>query len=448
MTGSMGSLSLLKNDLTKSISYFGNSGFKNSDLHPALILDQRKKQRFRLLNQLETGVSIIQMAQKGVKNVQEDLGKIKLFLKDIQESKETDKYADSVIQHFLETQIENIQQEITFLTFHGTKILNGDMGVKGETSQSNLIFVKGTSYTKASSDLGFPLRLMETASRSSLLGDSPLTSENLKLEKMISIFEGVNVVHYKLAPEESSDSLIKNLQENIFDKGLDLSVFRTMDDHLLIMHNQTGSRFRFTGMSYRSCLLSETPCKIINCEPGRDIKGSIAGEDAFGYGNFLVGARGNKYTDGLILYYDGKLEFPGQIIGRVYVEQNGIEIPLSPGKEWRETLSFPSVMPENLAIGVSNSSGFLNLSQISSKTENQRSDTLRLINLALQDLELMCKRWKENEAYLVSKAIEYLKNSLVQKPILEEDLHLSKEKSVKMAKEIKEMLLLNPEIIA
>ena len=213
----------------------------------------------------------------------------------------------------------------------------------------------------------------------------------------------------------------------------------------MFRHNQLGSVKKFKGMSYHSRLISDRPGRYEESSPGRDIRGSIGSEPATGVGALLTGNPGNRKTAGLTVFYNGERKTPGKIVGYVQVVQNGMIVPLDLENQRKEILSIPALQPDKQAMGVSNYSGFLNLQSIKVRNDQEKKDTIRLINHALSDSEKLMGEFKGKENEYVDVAIELLRTTMKPQSAGLEILSLSQEKAGEMATQLKSML--NPSVV-
>jgi hypothetical protein len=264
--------------------------------------------------------------------------------------------------------------------------------------------------------------------------------EEIRRESLIAIADDAHEVRYRIRGDENPETLVTNLQQYLVDHGFDISVYCTRDNHLFFRHNQLGSANNFKGMSYHSRLISDIPGRYNDAQKGVDIVGTIGGEQAHGDGGFLIGNKGNPKTDGLVVYYGGVMEYPGQIVGTIQVEQNGIRVPVDIEGKRVEILSIPSIRPDILATGVSNRSGFHHLGSIRANTVIECRDALKLIDWSIAYLEYLQEELKINENNFVDRAVELLRSTMSPKVAGEEIVYLSKEKAKGMVDELKSML--------
>ena len=403
---------------------------------------RRGSSRFTTIGALENCVSLLQIDYVHKEQIRGWLQEMKDFLTTEVSYTARSTIPSSVVNAFLEDRLIKIRMISEAACYRGKTILDGTSGVRGETHGSGLHFVRGSGRVVSSKNrIGYPVAILREARPAVLKGAEPITPEMLKAENMIVIVNDTGEACYKVENDENPDTLVSNLQQCLLKDGLDISVFRTKDDRLLFSSNQPGSGDMFKGASEKTCLVSSIPGYYMQSAPGVDVAGMVGTEPAEGSGGFLIGRKGNRRTDGLIVYFDGKIDYPGQIKGYVKVEQNGIGVPLDATGKETEILCLPCVYPELLGIGVSNHSGFVNLKSIRVNTEKERMDALRLILWSLTDLEYMQDELQKKEDDYVELAVELLRNGLKPKTAGEEIFSLSKNKAGKMAKQLKKMVL-------
>ncbi len=396
--------------------------------------------RFAMIGKLESGVSKIQTAAVGVEKVKGMLSEMKRFLEEEGYRSFRAQIPVSVINNFLTDRLAHVKMTSETVSFRGQALLNGKSGVKGSVSGRNLRFIRGSARVQSSGKNGYPIAVYQAPRPSILAGAARLTAEEIRRESTIALADDSHEVRYRVRSDENPDSLVNNLQRYLVDNQFDISVYCTQDNHLFFRHNQLGSANSFRGMSNHSRLISDVPGKYKEAEPGADVMGTIGTEQAFGDGGFLIGNRGNPNTDGLVVYFDGMIETPGQIVGCVHVEQNGIRVPVDVSGEKVEILSIPSIQPEMLAIGVSNRSGFTSLKSIRANTVLECRDALKLIEWSMTYLDYLLEELKYNETNFVDRAVELLRTTMAPQSAGEEILYLSKDKARSMVDELKGML--------
>lgn len=396
--------------------------------------------RFSVIGKLENTVSMLQTARINIEKIKSWLLEMKDFLEKEQNRTSWAKVPASVINNFLADRLSCIKVMTESVSFQGKLLLNGNSGVFGATTGNNLRFIRGSARVVTSAETGYPITIYQEPKSALLLGAGELNEETLRYEKLIALASGSREVRYKIKEDETPEKLIPNLQRCLQDHGFDISVYRTQDNHLLFKHNQLGSRSSFQGMSYNTRIVSEKPGEYISAEPGADINGTIGSEAAHGDGGFLIGDKGNKKTEGLVVFFDGTIDYPGQIVGYVKVKQNGVLVPLDAEESRMEILSIPSVKPTLLAAGVSNNSGFSDLSVIRGNTDIECRDAIRMTVWSITYLDYLLDELKWKEKIYVDRAVELLRSTIKPQSAGEEMLYLSKDKAKDMVAQLKSML--------
>lgn len=396
--------------------------------------------RFAMIGRLESGVSKIQTAAVGVEKIKGLLSEMKRFLEEEGYRSFRAQIPVSVINNFLTDRLAHIKMTSETVSFRGQALLNGKSGVKGSITGRNLRFIRGSARVQSSGENGYPIAVYQAPRPSILSGAARLTAEEIRRESVIALADENREVRYRVRSDDNPDSLVVNLQRYLVDNNFDISVYCTTDNHLYFRHNQLGSANTFRGMSSQSRLVSEIPGRYKDAMPGADVKGTIGAEQASGDGGFLTGNRGNPNTDGLVVFFDGMIETPGQIVGSVHVEQNGIRVPVDVSGSKVEILSIPSIQPEMLAVGVSNRSGFTSLKSIRANTVLECRDTLEMIEWSLSYLDYLIEELKYNETNFVDRAVELLRSTMSPQSAGDEILYLSRDKAKTMVGELKGML--------
>ncbi len=396
--------------------------------------------RFSLIGKLESGVSMLQVAGSKIESIRDWLMEMKEFLEGDGDQSSVATIPESVMNNFLTDRLAHIKMLAETTAFQDRVLLNGKSGTTGEIRGDNLRFVSGSARVVSSESPGYPLAIYRSPKPSFLMGFTRIDRETLRHESIIALADDSREIRYRISENEDPDTLVANLQQCLSDHGLEVGVHCTREGFLFFEHDRPGSKTSFRGMSCRTRLLSEIPGKFQEAEPGCDIAGTIASEPARGDGSFLIGERGNPKTDGLVVQYNGAIEYPGQIVGYVDVTQNGIRVPLDVSGNRIEVLSLPCLQPESLAVGIPNRSGFDSLAEIRAHTPQEARDTLKLVVWATTYLEHLREelRWKEN--VYVDRAVDLLRSTMSARSGGDDILNFSKGKAQQMAGQLKEMM--------
>ncbi len=403
----------------------------------SLLTQPRPSGRFRVIGELESSVTRLQIAKNGIGKIRDELKSLRAFLEKEVVFLPRSNIPESVINHFLKERLSKIKVVSDTVNFQRKALLNGNSGVKGTAVGKGLNFVRGSARVVSSSETGYPVAICRAPSSSMLLGREPLTSQTIRNERLIAISAESQKIHYRIKREEDGESLVANLQECISDHGLDIGVYKTCGNCLLLKHNQLGDGKTFQGMSQKTGLVSKFPGKYKPSTRGENVSGTIASEPAHGYGGFLIGKEGNSRTDGLVLHYSGSEANPKVPVGSVRVKQNGDIVRLDLTGSKAEMLSLPGLSPDLLSVGVGNRSGFINLNSIRVNSKEERHDTLKLIDYSESELDSLTAELKRKEEDYISLAISLLQSGMEPKTAEIDLFSYSKEKAGEMAHQLK-----------
>lgn len=393
-----------------------------------------------MIGRLENSVSMIQTAVVNLEKIKGWLRETRRFLTEEAYRSFQAAVPVSVINNYIGDRLARIRVTAETASFKGRGLLNGESGVKGTREGDGLIFVRGSARARSSGPSGYPIALYQSPRPATLTGAARLEPAEIERESLIVIADESHEARYQVRGDEDPQTLVSNLWRFLNDNGFDISVYTDHDNRLFLKHNQLGSKGWFKGLSYQSRLLSDIPGEYEEAEAGVDIEGTIGSERATGEGGFLTGDRGNPNTEGVTIYYDGELDRPGQVVGRVRIEQNGIKVPVDVAGEKVEILSIPSLNPDTLAIGVPNQGGFQNLGSIRADTARQCRDALKLIDWSEGYATYLIDELKRNESAYVDRAVDLLRSTMAPKVAGEDIVYLSKEKAKGMAGELRGML--------
>ena len=421
---------------------FNHNGYsKQFTLGPSSIgLDVIKSQN-SVINELENNVSRLQTADNGIDQIFDVLKGLIDFLDDEVLFEPKSNIPSSVINHFIDEKLREANSFCSQTTFSGKSLLNGESGVIGRTVGKGLHFVRGSALVKSSGEAGYNVQVTKVPTASIMMGAEKLDKDILHRERYIIVKDQKREVCYELKPNESIQSLLNNLQNKLNANGLDISVFQSRNNYLILRHNEPGDHTQFTGISRNTALLSKIPGEPEVSQPGQNVAGYINREPAHGVGGYLIGATGNYHTDGLILFFNGSVRQVGETTGKVFVQQNGIQVPLSVDRTEMDLISLPNICPENMSVGVSNACGFMNLSMIRSNNDMERAESIKLIQYALDDLKDLQSELKRKENFYVELAITLLKNPVNSKDAGIGVVSCSHEKAGEMVEQIKSMLI-------
>ncbi len=318
-----------------------------------------------------------------------------------------------------QAEVENILSTIHRISkqaqFGNRKLLDGSMETTGATTGNNLEFIGASLTTGDSREDGFNVKLSQLSTRTEITGTAALTQENINAGETLTVIENGKLAEYTSNRDDTTDTVIKNLQAEVNRQGLKLDVSLDASGMVNVIHRDYGSEYRFQVSSSSAGVLSKEAGNVEVAKVGLDIKGTINGESTTGLGQVLTGVKGAKCIDGLsIRYYgDGKEGFlpplcevndlapeegvqtgpekvtndnmpeDGVAVGRVYVTQNGTKFHIGGNKYQTVGLSIKNLNPEYLSMSLPNYSGFENLADVNLTTHQGAQDTLSLVDAAI-----------------------------------------------------------------
>jgi hypothetical protein len=219
-------------------------------------------------------------------------------------------------------------------------------------------------------------------------------------------------VRYVPEPGMTVRDFLAQLQSAVSTGGLDLRVGLTRQRRLTVRHNQYGSHFKFKGFSRKTPLLSKRPGRMEWSRKGKDIRGTLHGEQAFGIGRMLVGFQENAHTSELAVVWRGdRLEQGTQ--ARSFVVQNGIffQDGNDPGRE-RNRLSIPSFYTSSLGRWLETKTGYRSLADARANTWQELADSVQLLFAVSCEADEWKGRVREWLQEYQNLALDYLRKEV------------------------------------
>lgn len=389
-----------------------------SDGPAALMISEQMRSQIAGLNQAidnsETAVSMIQTTEA-------NMGEIGVLLRNMRQlalhaSNEgaNDPAALEADQKEFENGLQSIDLIAGQAQFGQRKLLDGSNGVAGSTSGENLEFVDATMATGDSRTNGFEVKLTQVATRSDSRGTAALTEEIVQAGERLSVIENGKMATYYTNKDDTVETAVQNLQNEINRKGIRVDVEQADDGILEITHREYGSGYSFQTLSSTAGVLSETNQSLTISNKGQDIRGTINGESAIGKGQILTGIDGAKCIEGLSIRYSGNdeellgpvctvndqlvegeeaadpdpEEIPeeGKSVGRVYVSQNSIRFQVGPSQDQIAGISIRNLRSDFLGQKIANRSGFESLADVDLRDFQGAQDALKLIDSAITQI--------------------------------------------------------------
>ena len=309
--------------------------------------------------------------------------------------------SEMIKQHLIK--IDNLAKTSQF---SGHFLLNGDSGVKGETIGRGLKFIRGGKNTNIGIGENLPVNILALPEKSFLCSRVEVTSSLIKKEKYI--YFKISGKHYEFNVSDLStvEEFVNSFRLFSLYAGLDISLGMQNDGRACFFSNQAGESFKFSVLSAITNMFHDGEKNFAECEKGKNISAKIGDMETIGLGNFIIGLSQGSPSDGVILSYDGLLNYPGEKVGEVKLF-NGNWIYKGVDDTFTQ-ISLPNLKTQHLGQGVTNRSRFSNLSQIKVEDMQQKNDSLLIANWAVQDIRYVIAKLEATEEQFIQKAIQAL----------------------------------------
>jgi flagellin len=280
-----------------------------ADSPASLVISEQMRAQITGLNQAidnsETAVSLVQTAEANMSEINNLLLSVRQLAIHAANEGVNDEVMLEADQNEINNALETINRISNQAQFGTKKLLDGSRGASGSTTGENLEFVSASLGTGDSREQGFDVKITQAATRSGISGQTAVTDELVKAGEKLTIIEDGKMATYVSNSDDTKETMIQNLQNQINRNGLDIHVSLNEAGQIEATHNKYGSDYKFQVMSSTAGVLSEQGGEITAVEAGMDIKGTINGESATGKGQILTGIKGAKCVDGLSIRYYG-----------------------------------------------------------------------------------------------------------------------------------------------
>jgi flagellin len=387
-----------------------SSGFRinrGADNPAGLVISEQMRGQIAGLNQAiansEQASAMVQTAEGALTEVNNILIRIRELALHAANEGATDVNAQEADQIEVATGLESIARTAAFTRFGSRSLLDGSSGISGEAQGEGLTFVSATQRTHTSGVSGYPVVVTQVPTHAFVQGDNPITERNVK-NLTVSLFEGGKTVQVTATSEDSPGSFYGRIKAAVEQNGLALDVLMLPDGTLLVRHKEYGSKPAFQVSSSVAGVLSADRGALEAAAPGKDVRGTIAGEEGMGQGNVLQGLTGNDNSEGLAVAYTGprvgvddamaeggirweRRPRTGQV-GVVNVANNALDFQIGPNPGQRVTFALPPVSPQYMARRVETQSGFRNLAEINVSSAKRAQDAVKLVDAAIDELTI------------------------------------------------------------
>ena len=332
----------------------------------------------------EVSVSMIQTAEGALAEVNNLLIEIRQTALVAANSGAGDFAELSGLQSELRYALEGIDRVSRFTRFGNRSLLDGSQGATGVGNSDKLMFVSATEQTRSSPIEGYPVEVTKLPLRAKLVGD--LTDADAEGLRVILEEEDGGLVDVSNPLGAGAPTFVSRLQRAAEDANLNIKIeYDAEESEITITHREYGlaKGFMFT-TSKQGVLGSESYAPKLFY--GQDVEATVAGEAMEGDGVYLTGNNHNPNTSGLRLAYTGT-EL-GEV-GAVTVFQKAMRFQTGPAPDHSVDVALRSTASGSLSQGVPNESGFRNLSEVNVYTPRAATDTVRLVDEAVNQVSSM-----------------------------------------------------------
>ena len=388
---------------------------------------------------VETSVSLLQIAESGLSEVSKILTEIRQRVVHAANEAVNDDSMLNADQLEIEHLLKALNQIAQNTTYTEQRLLDGSMGINGVTvGESDLEFVSAEADTPASPEQGYRVDITRVATRARVEGYTPLTLDSARdgVEIVISLDD--RTFHFDtrdheiqaeiddLRAKHDRDPLnfskpqvdrdirqlvVYHVSRTLRQDNIPLEFFERPDGIFVFQHKEFGDDIFFTASSNIDGLLTRKAHFPENSILGNDVEGTIGEAAALGKGQELTareGLPGSKltvryrktmdYVEQPILNEQGEqiggtftLEPPsspvsGKVEGFVHLSQQSKRFHLDSNQHVYEPFAFLNVRSSKLARYLPNESGFASLADIDVTTLQGVSDANLLLEQAIEDI--------------------------------------------------------------
>ena len=381
--------------LKKSLEHLssGERVVRAADAPAALMISEQMRAQIASVTQAirnsEIGVSMVQTTEAALDEVNKLLVSIRQLAIHAANEGANDPNMLAADQFEVKNALESMDRVARFAQFGKKKILDGSAGVNGLAAGKGLSFMKATPETKASPASGYKVHINQGASRAKLVGAEPLTQEMINKEFTMSVEQNGRVAYLTTKEGEDINVIVRKLQNAMDLDGVDVTASKTEDNRIVLTHNKYGKEETFTVSSTMSGVFTEGADKPEPVNNGTDVTGTINGQLAYGKGRLLTAATGTD-ADGLTVLYTGKTpEDREKPVGLVKVSQRSLVFQVGPDAGQKVSVALNSVNTRTMGVNVPNSSRFRSLSEVDVRTAQGAEDTMRLVDKAIDDINVV-----------------------------------------------------------
>ncbi|MBF0280384.1 MAG: flagellin [SAR324 cluster bacterium] len=379
---------------TKTLEHL-SSGMKintAADGPASLVISENMRAQVTGLNQAvensETGISMVQTAEGSLNEVNRLLLDVRQLAIHASNAGVNDEKMLAADQAEITNALKTIDRISEVSQFGTKRLLDGSRGANGVTNGAGLQFVSAGSNTRTSQVEGYAVRIDQVATKSAIFGETALTQEMMDAGESFTVSEGGKTVSFTTTAGESVTSNLNELEVKLNEAGLNIDLIRQEDGETTtigLQHKEYGSEFGFSVASTTAGVLSKVGDVTDAATLGKDVRGTINGEEAVGRGQILTGKSNAPNVKDLSVRYTGSEVTPeDQIAGTVSVFQNSLQFQIGANEGQTVAVSLRNMATRALSQGMNTESGYKSLSEIDVTSFQGAQDAIQMVDKAIE----------------------------------------------------------------
>jgi len=344
----------------------------------------------------EMAISLMQTAEGALEEVSRALVQARQLAVHAGNEGANDQNMLQADQSELNNILEQVNRIATSTQYGHNYLLDGSRAGNGVTTGDYLEFVDGSTEAHSSGVGGYNININNAATRATHSGTVALTQGTIDAGEQITISEGGRTVNFLTEKGKSVEQTLNDLETAIDEAGLNIDLMRPYPpgtssgapQAITLRHREFGSEHTFHAASNTAGLISSVSNKNELVANGTDVSGEINGEQASGRGQILTGDPGADTVEGIKIRYTGETAPAGGNAGTVTFSQNSLTFQIGAEANQFSEYSLGSIKTNDLGRGEENSSNFDSLAQISVLNSEQAQDSIRVIDKAIQEVNL------------------------------------------------------------
>ncbi|MGK5093957.1 hypothetical protein WDW89_18330 [Deltaproteobacteria bacterium TL4] len=335
----------------------------------------------QIIQNAEYVISLTQVALQNLHRIRQSIEKLQQKVSSEFSEYGTKPTPNHELNPLLQFEKRYIQEIATDAYFDGKGLLGGQLGVinNGEGFKV-LSAVLENSYRKS---IALNIEVLQTATRSSLEGSTPLSNELLQQECCLSIYENGKTVDYQITEGETVESLLRNLQEFLMTKGMDLEVGVSEQGQIKLTHNQYGSRHYFSARSHATSMFSQRIGGTLHSDVAQDCEGMINGKEVRGEGKVLVDDEAYPNDEQLLILCEHNQKGKGHLT----FTYSPVLVQMGDDVQYMFSVYIRSCVLRDLGCGIDNFSEFQSLADLQISDWQTVYDTLLILQNSLFEVD-------------------------------------------------------------